>query len=80
MSTINKSGKKWRAIVRIQGHPYISKTFVSRTDASRWAQLTEVRLRREDAGIIKIKYPKFEDVARRYIEELSILKRCCHIR
>ena len=78
MSTINKSGKKWRAIVRIQGHPYISKTFVSRTDASRWAQLTEVRLRREDAGIIKIKYPKFEDVARRYIEEISILKRCYH--
>ena len=27
-------------------------------------------------GIAKIKYPKFEDVARRYIEEISINKKC----
>ena len=50
--------------------------FVSKTDASRWANLTEVKLRREDTGIAKIKYPKFEDVARRYIEEISINKKC----
>jgi integrase len=37
--------------------------------------LTEGKLRREDAGIIKIKYPKFEDIARRYIEEISVLKK-----
>ena len=76
MSTIRKQSKKWNAIVRVQGHPYISKTFVSKTDASRWANLTEVKLRREDAGISKMKFPKFEDVARRYIEEISILKKC----
>ena len=76
MSTIRKQVKKWNAIVRVQGHPYISKTFVSKTDATRWANLTEVKLRREDTGIAKIKYPKFEDVARRYIEEISILKKC----
>ena len=76
MSTIRKQSKKWNAIVRVQGHPYISKTFVSKTDASRWCNLTEVKLRREDAGISKMKFPKFEDVARRYIEEVSILKKC----
>ena len=76
MSTIRKQVNKWNAIVRVQGHPYISKTFVSKTDASRWANLTEVKLRREDAGISKMKFPKFEDVARRYIEEVSILKKC----
>ena len=76
MSTIRKQSKKWNAIVRVQGHPYISRTFVSKTDASRWANLTEVKLRREDAGISKMKFPKFEDVARRYIEEVSILKKC----
>jgi len=37
--------------------------------------LTEGKLRCEDAGIIKIKYPKFEDIARRYIEEISVLKK-----
>ena len=25
-------------------HPYISKTFASKTDATRWANLTEVKL------------------------------------
>jgi integrase len=67
---------KWQSIIRIQGHPVISKTFVSKTDASRWALLTEGKLRREDAGIAKIKYPKFEDIARRYIEEISVHKKC----
>ena len=76
MSTIRKQVNKWNAIVRVQGHPYISKTFVSKTDATRWANQTEVKLRREDSGIAKIKFPRFEDVARRYIEEISVLKKC----
>ena len=75
MSTIRKHGDKWQSIIRVQGHPYISKVFVSKTDANRWAILTEAKLRRQDAGIIKIKYPKFEDLARRYIEEISVLKK-----
>jgi len=75
MSTIRKHGQKWQSIVRINGHPSLAKSFVSKTDAKRWATLTETKLRREDAGIAKIKFPKFEDVARRYIEEISILKR-----
>ena len=75
MATIRKHRSKWQSIIRIQGHPIISKTFVSKSDASRWALLTEGKLRREDAGIIKIKYPKFEDIARRYIEEISVLKK-----
>ena len=72
MSTIRKQSNKWNAIVRVQGHPYISKTFVSKTDATRWANLTEVKLRREDAGISKMKFPKFEDVARRYIVKSNL--------
>jgi len=76
MSTIRKHRGKWQSIIRVQGHPLISKVFVSKTDASRWANLTEVKLRREDSGIAKIKYPKFEDVDRRYIEEVSINKKC----
>ena len=75
MSTIRKLRGKWQSIIRIQGHPLISKVFVSKTDANRWAMITEAKLRREDAGIIKIKYPKFEDLARRYIEEISVLKK-----
>ena len=32
-------------------------------------------MRREDAGIEKVVFPKFDDLAKRYIEEISILKK-----
>ncbi len=68
MSTIRKHGHKWQAIVRISGHPNIAKSFNSITDAKRFVTVAEVKLRREDAGIAKIKFSKFEDVARRYYD------------
>ena len=76
MATIRKHHKKWQGIVRVIGHPVIAQSFTSKTDATRWANLLEVKLRREDTGIAKIKFPKFEDLARRYIEEISINKKC----
>ena len=76
MSTLRKHYGNWQSIVRIQGHPHLTKSFTSRTDAKRWGIQTELKLRREDAGIAKINFPKFEDVARRYIEEVSIYKKC----
>jgi integrase len=76
MATIRKHHKKWQGIVRVVGHPVIAQSFTSKTDATRWANLLEVKLRREDTGIAKIKFPKFEDLARRYIEEISITKKC----
>lgn len=76
MATIRKHHKKWQGIVRVIGHPVIAQSFTSKTDATRWVNLLEVKLRREDTGIAKIKFPKFEDVARRYIEERSINKKC----
>jgi len=76
MSTIRKRGAVWQSIIRISGHPNIAKSFASKTDAKRFATLTEAKLRRDDAGISSIKFPKFDDVARRYIEEISVLKKC----
>ena len=75
MPTLRKHYGSWQSIVRIQGHPTLTKSFKSRTDAKRWGVETELKLRREDAGIAKIKFPKFEDVARRYVEEVSIHKK-----
>ena len=75
MSTIRKHYGTWQSIVRVAGHPALYKTFKSKTDASRWANLTEVKLRREDAGVLKIKYPYFKDIALKYINEVSTTKR-----
>ena len=76
MSTLRKHYGNWQSIVRIQGHPSLTKSFKNRTDAKRWGIQTELKLRREDAGVAKIHFPKFEDVARRYIEEVSVHKKC----
>ena len=76
MSTIRKHGNKWQSIVRISGHTHIAKSFVSITDAKRFATLAETKLRRDDAKISLIRFPKLDDVARRYIEDISVLKKC----
>ena len=75
MATIRKMRNKWQGMIRVNGHPTITKTFKSKTDATRWANLIEVKLRREDAGIAKIRFPKFEDLARCYSEEIPVLKK-----
>ena len=75
MSTIRKHGDKWQSLVRISGHPQLAKSFASKTDARQWAISTELKIRREDAGVLKIKYPYFKDIALRYINEVSTTKR-----
>ena len=75
MSSIVKMKNKWQGQVRVQGHPRIYKTFISKTDARRWAADTELKLRREDAGIAKVKYPQFREIALRYINEVSVSKK-----
>lgn len=45
MAVVEKRGKKWRALVRIKGHPSASKTFNGRKAAEDWARLTEDAIR-----------------------------------
>ena len=76
---IRKRGNKWQGQVRLINHPLISKCFTSRTDAKRWAIATETKLRRDEAGIAKIKFPSFRELANRYINEVSQYKRCFRV-
>ena len=76
MAYLRKHRDKWQSNIRVQGHPHLAKSFKSKTDATRWATETELKIRREDAGIAKIHFAKFEDLARKYIEEISVLKKC----
>ena len=61
MSTIRKHGQKWQSIVRIHGHPSLAKSFISKTDATRWANQTEVKLRREDTA--KIAFGEYDNLS-----------------
>ena len=75
MATMRKHYGKWQTVVRIKGHPIIYKSFDQKTDAKRWSIETELKIRREDAGIAKIKYPTFHEVGLRYIADVSITKK-----
>lgn len=75
MATIRKHYGSWQALIRISGHPQMSKSFSKHGDAKRWAIETELKIRREDAGIAKIKYPSFSEIGTRYIADVSITKR-----
>ena len=72
---IRKHRNKYQAIVRIVGHPALAKSFVHKRDALRWSNEVELKIRREEAGILKIKYPSFKDISLRYLNEVSIHKR-----
>ena len=76
MSYIRVHNNKWQSIIRIKGPPTLAKSFKSKTDAKRWANETEIKIRREDAGIAKIKFPSFRDISLRYLNEVSIHKKC----
>ena len=69
-------GKNWQCLVRVKHHPELSKSFTKHEDAKRWGNETELKIRREDAGIVKIKFPSFKDISLRYLNEVSIHKKC----
>ena len=75
MATMRKHYGKWQTIVRIKGHPTVYKSFDQKTDAKRWSNETELKIRREDAGITDIKYPTFNEIGLRYIADVSITKK-----
>jgi len=75
MSYVRQHRNSWQSIIRIVGHPNLAKSFKSKTDAKRWGNETELQIRREDAGIAKIKYPTFNKIGLRYIADVSITKK-----
>ena len=76
MAYVREHYGSWQALIRIKNHPTLAKCFQSKTDAKRWANETELKIRREDGGIAKIKYPSFRDISLRYLSEVSIHKKC----
>ena len=71
MSTIRKHKGNWQCLVRIKDHPHISKSFKKHDDAKRWGgDETELKIRREDAEFVKIKYSSFNEIGLRYIADI----------
>ena len=76
MPTIRKLRGNWQCMIRVINHPNLSRTFKKHEDAKRWGNETELKIRREDGEIAKIKFPSFRDISLRYLNEVSIHKKC----
>ena len=76
MAYLRKHRGKWQSVVRIKGHPNVARSFTQTSDAKRWRNKTELKIRREDAGIVRIKYPIFREVALKYLKETLMGRKC----
>jgi len=76
MASISKRGSKWRVRIIRTGFPPISKTFITRQDAEKWARLTESELER---GLyicpVEAQRTTLADALDRYEREVSIHKK-----
>lgn len=69
MAVIERRGKKWRAMVRVKGHPTLSQTFSGRKAADDWARATEDAARAGKA--LPGKSPSLSDLIDRYVKEMA---------
>ncbi len=71
MAVVERRGKKWRALVRLAGHPTASRTFNGRAMAMEWAKATEDALRAGKG--IPGDSPTLSDLIDRYSKEMARL-------
>lgn len=69
MAVIERRGKKWRALVRVKGHPSASRTFTSRRMAEEWGKVTEDALRAGKAAPQEA--ITLADLIDRYVKEMA---------
>ena len=74
MAYFRKRLGKWQCVIRIKGHPTITKTFLLKKDAEAWAKNIELKYFREENDIIKRDYPLFKDCLIKYRDEVIIHK------
>lgn len=72
MAVVERRGKKWRALVRLKGHPTASRTFNGRKAADDWGRATEDALRAGKA--IPGESPTVSDLVDRYVKEMARFK------
>ena len=76
MATIRKRKNKWEVQIRIRGYKNISKSFLYREHAFKWARETEIKV---EKGIYQelrdLHSIKFKDLVNRYLIEISPTKK-----
>ena len=71
MATFRNRSGKWQARVQIQGHAALSKTFINKVDAERWAKQIEVEMQKGSyTNLVLAERTTFAEIIERYIAEV----------
>ena len=71
MATFRNRGGKWQARVQTKGHVALSKTFINKIDAERWAKQIEVeRQKGSYTNLVLAERTAFAEIIERYITEV----------
>ena len=75
MASVRKHGDKWQARIQRRDQPSISKSFLSKADALKWARNVESQL---DLGVMlapKQAMPRLMSMVERYVKEVTPTKK-----
>jgi hypothetical protein len=71
MATFRNRGGKWQARVQTKGHVALSKTFINKIDAERWAKQIEVEMQKGSyTNLVLAERTTFAEIIERYITEV----------
>ena len=74
--TDSKGNKSWRAKIRLNGQPTVSKTFKRKTDANNWIQHTESAMRNDEySGKAEATKHTVDELIDRYVEHFAHQKK-----
>jgi hypothetical protein len=71
MATFRNRNGKWQARVQTKGHATLSKTFINKADAERWAKQIEVEMQKGSyTNLVLAERTTFAEIIERYIVEV----------
>jgi integrase len=76
----NKDTTRYQALVRLTGHPTITKTFTLKADAERWARVTEIKIENGDLGVVaKPTNETLGEVLEKYLHQITPKKKSSEV-
>jgi integrase len=76
MATIRKNKNRWQAVIRKKYHPTVTKSFLLKSDASRWAQDSELKIERGVfESLDEANKTKLRELLERYVREVTPKKK-----
>lgn len=71
MATFRNRNGRWQARIQIKGHTQLSKTFINKSDAEKWAKQIEVEIQKGSyTNLVLAERTTFAELIERYITEV----------